>query len=456
MKGTHRATSRRHGDHRVAAAGGHLVVLPRRWPLFAVPLLATVMALPQPHPPQRPDSTGSRAIAASTGDPTAQDATGPVLTAQDAITGLDSIMGTGSMAESGQPTTAQSGDLAGPDTPATATQPAQPNSLAATVTVIASGDILLHSELWAQAASDARAAGQPGYDFHQLFASVRDVVSAADLAICHLETPIGEPAGPFTAYPVFTVPPQIVPAIADTGYDSCSTASNHSLDGGAPGIRRTLSALDAAGLAHAGTARSIGEHNTPTIINIHGVRVAHLSYTFSFNGIARPAGEQWLANDLTAAAVLGEARRARAAGAEIVIVSAHWGTEYSQAASPGQITLARRLLASPDIDLVLGHHAHVVQPFERIGDKWVVYGMGNEVASQPQRATNRDGVPEALPTMMDLGGTGRLVLVPTALGNRDTTAALREACLASLARTTVALTARGAVPAGLVIRDRLP
>jgi poly-gamma-glutamate capsule biosynthesis protein CapA/YwtB (metallophosphatase superfamily) len=332
----------------------------------------------------------------------------------------------------------------------------------------------LHNTLWAQAASDARAAGRSGYDFHRLLASVRTVVSAADVAICHLETPIGQPAGPFTGYPVFTVPPQIIPAIADTGYDSCSTASNHSLDAGEQGIQRTLSALDAAGLAHAGTARSVLEHNTPTIINVHGVMVAHLSYTFSFNGIARPAGKPWLANDLAAAAVLGEARRARTAGAEIVIVSAHWGTEYSQAASSGQTALARRLLASPDIDLVLGHHAHVVQPFERIGDKWVVYGMGNEVASQPQRETTQDGVlarmtfqkvadhrwrvvtAEALPTMMDLDGTARLVLVPTALGNRGTSATLREACLRSLARTTAALTARGALTAGLVIRDRRP
>ena len=91
-------------------------------------------------------------------------------------------------------------------------------------------------------------------------------ISGADLAICHMETPYGKSGGPFTGYPIFEVPPSIATTIHDVGYDSCSTASNHSLDGGEAGIDRTLDALDAAGVKHAGTARSAAEAATPDLL----------------------------------------------------------------------------------------------------------------------------------------------------------------------------------------------
>ena len=106
-----------------------------------------------------------------------------------------------------------------------------------------------------------------------------------------METPLGPENGPFSSYPSFSVPPQVVPALADLGYDSCSTASNHSLDQGEAGIGRTLDALDAAGIRHAGTARGPEEAAKPTLLQANGVTVAHLSYTWSFNGILRPAGK---------------------------------------------------------------------------------------------------------------------------------------------------------------------
>ncbi len=97
-----------------------------------------------------------------------------------------------------------------------------------------------------------------------MFAGVRPVVSRADLAICHMETVYGKDGGPFTGYPAFKSPPQVAAALKHTGYDSCSTASNHTLDDGADGVRRTLGAMDAAGLRHAGSARSAAEaHRIP-------------------------------------------------------------------------------------------------------------------------------------------------------------------------------------------------
>jgi hypothetical protein len=272
------------------------------------------------------------------------------------------------------------------------------------ITVVAAGDLLVHPELTAQAAADARSAGRSGHDFTQILAAVRPTVSQADLAICHMETPLAAAAGPFTGYPIFSVPPQLADAAAWAGFDTCSTASNHSLDTGVPGIRRTLDNLDRVGLRHAGTARNAQEATRPNIIDVAGVKVAQLSYTFSFNGIPRPAGQNWAANLLDRKAILAEARRAREQGAQIVILSAHWGTEYRHEPNDEQGRLARELLASPDIDLITGHHVHVVQPFEKIGTKWVAYGMSNLTTYGSSEDTQQAVLPTFTFTRTPSGG----------------------------------------------------
>jgi poly-gamma-glutamate synthesis protein (capsule biosynthesis protein) len=213
-------------------------------------------------------------------------------------------------------------------------------------------------------------------------------VATADLGICHMETPLAKPEGPFTGFPIFSVPPELADAAAGAGFDTCSTASNHSLDTGLEGVSRTLAELDRVGLRHTGTARDADEAARPNVLDVHGVKVGHLSYTFSFNGIPQEPGTGWSANLIEPAAILAAARRAKQAGAEIVVLSLQWGTEYQNAADDGQLGLARQLLASPDIDLIVGHHVHVVQPFERIGTEWVAYGLGNLTTRFP------DGSPE--------------------------------------------------------------
>ena len=87
-------------------------------------------------------------------------------------------------------------------------------------TLVAAGDVLVHPDLWEQAAADAAASGAAGRDFRPLLSGVRPLVEGADLAVCHLETPVAgngeEPSG----YPSFSVPTEIVPALADTGFDA--------------------------------------------------------------------------------------------------------------------------------------------------------------------------------------------------------------------------------------------
>jgi hypothetical protein len=305
--------------------------------------------------------------------------------------------------------------------------------------VVAGGDVLIHPELTEQATAD----GSGVRDYRPLLSGVKQVVTAADLAICHLEVPLAGPQGPFSGWPAFNSPPEVATALADAGYDACSTASNHVLDRGQEGVRSTLDVLDAAGIVHTGSARTQQEAATARVIEVNGARVGHVSFTFGFNGFRLPSGMPWLANRLDVDAVLAAARAAKGAGADVVVASLHWGNEYESQPTATQRSMARALLADDAVDLIIGHHAHVVQPFEVIGGKWVAYGLGNHVARHAEpRGTSEEGVlarfrfsrdgerwvvdrAEYIPTMVDLGPPIRLLDLTTGSGDRRNVAVQR-------------------------------
>ena len=253
-----------------------------------------------------------------------------------------------------------------------------------TVSILGVGDILTHKEILAQAVDDA--AGASPADFTPQLQGIDALVSSADLAVCHMEYPMGTAEGPWTAWPgIPDAPPQLAEAVARVGFDACSTASNHVLDQGFDGLTRLLDGLDAQGLAHAGTARTQGEAEKPTIIDVKGVPVALLSYSYSLNGIPCPAGSEWCANLIDVDRMIGEAELARSLGARLVVLSLHAGDEGVTAPSAQQLDVIQRLADSDQIDLVLGHHVHVVQPVDRVGDMWVVYGHGNLLTAQSRK-----------------------------------------------------------------------
>lgn len=289
---------------------------------------------------------------------------------------------------------------AAPDSSATTLDlPSDPSASTATrtaptVTILGSGDVLIHPPLWEQAHRDALAEGRAGYDFGPMYASIAPDVHQADLATCEMETPLAPPQGPFTGWPTFNAPPQVLTALVHVGYRSCTTASNHTLDQGYTGVKRTLDELDAAGLEHTGAARSAAEAARPLIVTTRdGIKVAQLAYAFGFNGIPVPAGKPWLANQIDVPTILAAAKRAKELGADIVVVSMHWGTEYDHLATQLQQQQAAALLKSKYVDLILGDHAHVVQPAQKLYGKWVFYCMGNQISRHANPiAESREGV----------------------------------------------------------------
>ena len=257
------------------------------------------------------------------------------------------------------------------------------------VTVAVTGDLLPH-----QPVLDAARHGD-SYNFVPLLRGIRGPITRADLALCHLEVPLARNHDRLSTYPIFSSPPELARALAAVGYDGCSVASNHAFDQSEAGVRSTLDALDHAGLGHAGTARTRREARRFQHYDVEGVDIAHLSYTYGLNGFTLPAGRTWLVDLIDARRILRDARRARRDDADVVLVSLHWGTEYVAQPTSDQVRLARRLLASPYIDALVGHHAHVVQPVDRVAGKVVVYGLGNLLSNQSAAccvAATQDGV----------------------------------------------------------------
>ncbi|GGI09401.1 CapA family protein [Egicoccus halophilus] len=278
-----------------------------------------------------------------------------------------------------------------------------PEQPARSFTIVGGGDILPHMAVIDRAAQYGAESGE-AYYFRPMFAEIAPHLQAADLAVCHLEVPLspdnaelygGGDVRTATNQPLFLSPYQLADAIADAGFDTCSTAHNHSLDGGVEGLVGTLDALDRVGVAHAGTARTRAESAATTLLEVAGVTVAHLSSTYGINDVPMPEDGAWMVDVTDHDAILAEADRARDAGAEFVVLSLHQGREYHVEPSEAQRDNAEVLLADGGVDLIIGHHAHVVQPIERVHDRVTAHGVGNLLSNMHAEFTgpnSQDGI----------------------------------------------------------------
>lgn len=279
-------------------------------------------------------------------------------------------------------------------TPEITTEPEpEPNEIVDELTIVSGGDVLIHSSVW-----EAAAQADGSYDFTFQFAGVEDWIAGADLALCSLEVPIAPEGEAPSNYPLFGAPADLIPSLKAVGFDGCNLATNHTMDRGFPGIARTVDLLEANGMGWHGGARTEEEFNETQFYVIpseeRDVTVAHISASTLTNGLSAPADKPWawyVVGDLgpyDVTDVIEQARRARADGADLVVVSMHWGTEYVSEPIPEQVELGRQLAESGEIDLVYGNHSHVPEPVEKLpggpdGDgMWVVWSMGNMLSGQ--------------------------------------------------------------------------
>ena len=252
------------------------------------------------------------------------------------------------------------------------------------------GDLLPHGSV--QRAGTAFVA--EGWDFAPLYEEVQPIIEGADLAICHLETPISIDDTNLSGYPLFSAE-GIRPGGTRRRLRRLLPASNHSYDRGAQGALDTITVLQEIGLPYAGQAASDEEDLAPVLYGANGITIAHISATYSLNGFLMPSDRQYLVDLIEPDAILHEARIAKESGAEFVIVSMHWGAEYRHEPISSQNEWLEATLPSEYVDLIIGHHAHVVQPVDKVGDEWVVFGLGNFLSNQSANccvAASQDGM----------------------------------------------------------------
>lgn len=230
-----------------------------------------------------------------------------------------------------------------------------------TINLVATGDVMCHTTNF----NGAYNRETKGYDFKPAFANIAKYITKADIAIGNLETTFAGKDRGYTGYPTFNSPRELGEALKSIGIDVVSTANNHSLDKGYSGIESTLNTLDEIGIEHTGTARSIEEQNKVLIKEVNGIKIAFIAFTYGTNGIPVPAGKEYSVNlieneDL----ILSQIKAAKQAKADIICASMHWGIEYKQEQSEDQEDLANYLFRY-GVDIIIGNHAHVVEPMEK-------------------------------------------------------------------------------------------
>lgn len=252
------------------------------------------------------------------------------------------------------------------------------------IRIAAAGDIMFHSTQL-ESAYDA---ATKTYDFKSVFEDVKPIISAADLAIANFETTTaGSSDHPYSGYPIFNSPDEVIDAIQYAGFDVLTTANNHSLDTGSKGLKRTVQTIHKKGLDTVGTYDKKPDSRV-LMKDIKGIKIAILSYTESTNGL----GNQYSAEELNAMLnimeknrIVDDIREAKELGADLIITFMHWGKEYDETPTKTQVEFAK-LMTNEGVDIILGSHPHVIQKSEYIeveGEKtFVIYSMGNFISNQ--------------------------------------------------------------------------
>ncbi|MFC7441730.1 CapA family protein [Laceyella putida] len=247
------------------------------------------------------------------------------------------------------------------------------------VKIAAFGDVMMHLP---QVKAGQTAAG--GYDFRPFFKEVKPYLSTVDLAIGNLETTLAGKSLPYSGFPRFNAPDEILSALSYAGVDLMSTANNHAIDTGERGVIRTYQQMRKAGIQPVGTAPTAADRK-PAWMRKNGVTLAFLAYTESTNGLPVPKEKPYLVNRLNIPQVAKDIAEAKKQGADAVIVSLHFGVEYLRKPNERQTNVAHQILKS-GADVILGSHPHVLQHAEKMTvdgkDKLIIYSMGNFISNQ--------------------------------------------------------------------------
>ena len=249
-----------------------------------------------------------------------------------------------------------------------------------TVSFIACGDNLVHSSLYSDAQTLA-AGTEKEYNFLPMYDNVADIIQNADLAFINQETPFGGSSRPISGYPLFNTPEQMGDDLITLGFDIIGLANNHMLDSTAKGYENTIDFWNSKdGVTAIGGYKNKEDFENIRVIEKNGIKIALLAYTYSTNGLKLPQGSELVIPLYDDETIDRQTKKAKSL-ADVVIVSIHWGVEDQFKPNAEQKRKAK-LMADNGVDVIIGHHPHVLQPIEWIdradgGKTLCMYSLGN-------------------------------------------------------------------------------
>lgn len=226
-----------------------------------------------------------------------------------------------------------------------------------TLTVSAAGDCTIGTDEQFDKNSNFDAFYIVKKDPAYFFQNVREILSADDLSIINMEGTLTESTDRQEKTFAFKGDPKYTQILTEGSVEAANLANNHSKDYGEQSYTDTIQYLESAGITTFGYDRT-------AVMEIKGVKVGLVGIYVLADGMGR---QQQVIDNIQAV---------KNQGAQVVIVSFHWGTEKSNYPDDTQKTLAHTAIDS-GADLVLGHHPHVLQGIEKYKGKNIVYSLGN-------------------------------------------------------------------------------
>jgi len=272
--------------------------------------------------------------------------------------------------------------------------------------LVAVGDVMLDRAL-----GEVIRAGDLGYPF----AEVTSLLIPADLAVGNMESALGDQGTPVNKGYTFRAPPEAAQTLSMAGFDLLSLANNHALDYGPQALQQGMDLLHQQDIATVGAGSDLASAHQPYIRQVNGLTLAFLAYvhvpvevrgfnTQTWTATANHPGLAWADPVQIQADVSAACQRA-----DLVIVLLHSGYESVSKPSPPQITAAHAAIDA-GANLVIGHHAHVLQGIEFYRDGVIAYGLGNfafEDAGPPESTV--------LNVWLDSDGVRQLEFMPVIL-----------------------------------------
>ena len=282
-----------------------------------------------------------------------------------------------------------------------------------TATLMAVGDNLIHNMVYNSGM------GTNPWNYDHLYKNIKEDVEAADLAIINQETIFVSDHANISNYPVFGTPREVGDAVYKVGFDVILQASNHTLDKGIDNVYDAIDFWSDKDVTVLGIHKDAQDAAVPKIVEVNGIRMGLLNYTYGLNGFQIPAGHEYAIDLLDNEQKLLSDIAYCEEHADVTIGFWHMGYEYMTVPSQEQLSVVEKTVAA-GCDLLICCHPHVLQPYEMYtaangNQALVYYSLGNYISAMDRVDTLLGGMAKVTLQMTTTGKEKKVEIIDYSL-----------------------------------------